>query len=92
MLSLTTWWVWITAALVFAILEVLAPVFVFLGFAAGAAAVGILVAIGVDFGGSVAAMLVVFSAVSLVTTVLLRRVLGTRQSETKTFTDDVNDN
>jgi len=91
MFSLSAWWVWIAGALVFAILEVLAPVFVFLGFAAGAAAVGVLLAFGVEFGGSVAAMVVVFAAVSLVTTVLLRLMLGARRSENKRFTDDIND-
>ena len=91
MLSLSTWWVWIAGALVFAILEVLAPVFIFLGFAAGAAAVGVLISIGVDFGGSVPMMVVVFAAVSLGTTIFLRWVLGTRRSENKRFTDDIND-
>ncbi len=90
MFGLSTWWVWIAGALVFAILETLAPVFVFLGLAAGAAAVGVLIALGVGFGGSVALKLVVFAAVSLATTLVLRHFLGTRRGETKTFKDDIN--
>lgn len=87
---LGTWWVWIGAALAFAILETLAPIFVFLGFTVGAVVVGALILVGVDFGGSLAWMLVVFAGVSLLSTLVLRRVMGTRDSEVKTFTDDIN--
>ena len=87
---LMSWWVWIAGAVIFAILETLAPVFIFLGFAAGAAVVGILLVIGVGFGGSVAWMIVVFALVSLVATLALRQVLGARREETKTFVDDIN--
>ena len=87
---LFTWWVWFAAALVLAILETLAPVFIFLGFAAGAAAIGLLSLIGVGFGGSVAWMLVVFMVISLISTLVLRQILGTRKDEVKTFTDDIN--
>ena len=87
---LMSWWLWIAAAVVFAILETLAPVFIFLGLAAGAALVGILLALGVVFAESVAWMFVVFAGVSLVATILLRLVLGTKLDETKTFTDDIN--
>ncbi len=86
---LTTWWVWIAGALVFAILETLAPVFVFLGFTVGAALVGLLILIGVDFGGSMAWMAVVFAAVSLASTLVFRRVFA-RDDQVKTFTDDIN--
>lgn len=88
---LTTWWAWIAAAVVFAILETLAPVFIFLGFAAGAAAVGLLLAVGVTFGGSIAWMLVIFAVVSLVATILLRFALGNSRTERKTFIKDIND-
>jgi membrane protein implicated in regulation of membrane protease activity len=87
---LTTWWLWIAAAVVFAILETLAPVFVFLGLGAGAAVIGILLALGVSFGGSIAWMLVAFALFSLCATVGFRFVLGGKRDETKTFTDDIN--
>ena len=86
-----SWWFWIAGAVVFAILETLAPVFIFLGFAAGAAVVGIALALGIAFGGSLPWMIVVFAVVSLVVTIVLRMVLGTRKGETKTFEHDVND-
>ena len=86
---LGTWWVWIAGALVFAILETLAPVFVFLGFMVGAAAVGLLLLIGIDFGGSAAWMAVTFAVISLASTLVFRKVFG-RRDEVKTFTDDIN--
>ena len=76
---LMSWWFWIAGAVVFGILETLAPVFIFLGFAGGAFAVGALLLIGVTLGGSVAWMLVVFAAVSLALTIALRMGLGTRR-------------
>ena len=88
---LGAWWVWFAGAVIFGILETLAPVFVFLGFSAGAAVVGLGLLIGIGFGGSLAAMAVVFAFVSLVVTILLRRVLGSDPSETQTFVDDIND-
>ena len=41
------WWAWVAAGLVLAILELFAPGFIFVGFAVGAVAVGLLVAFGV---------------------------------------------
>ena len=41
---LSIWWIWLAAALVLAILEVLAPGFIFLGFAIGAAFMALVVA------------------------------------------------
>lgn len=87
---LMTWWVWLAGAVVLAILETLAPVFVFLGLGAGAAVIGVLLAVGITFGGSVAWMLVAFAAISLVFTVAFRFALGGKVDETKTFTDDIN--
>lgn len=90
MAVLFTWWAWLAAALVFAILEVLAPVFIFLGFCVGAAAVGLLLALGVGFGGALAWILVLFALVSLASTVGLRLLLGARPQDTKTYTEDIN--
>lgn len=86
---LTTWWVWIAVALIFAILETVAPVFVFLGFTVGAAVVGFLVLIGVDFTGALAWMLVIFALTSLASTLVFRRVFA-KDDQVKTFTDDIN--
>ncbi|MEO9821046.1 MAG: hypothetical protein ABJQ34_14005 [Paracoccaceae bacterium] len=87
---LATWWVWVAGALVFAILETLAPVFVFIGLGAGALAVGGLLFLEVGLGQSTPMTLVAFAAISLVATLLLRFLLGTRRDEVTTFTDDIN--
>ena len=68
----TEWWVWMCIAVVFAILEVVIPAWVFLGFALGAAALGGLVLLKVvAFGlaGSILAFAVLsvaaFSALAM---------------------------
>jgi len=92
----TVWWVWLSAALVLAILEVLAPGFILIGFAVGAAVVGIFLAIGGSVGawlmGSLPATLLLFAICSLVAWFVLRRVVGVRKSQVKIWDDkDVND-
>ena len=52
------WWVWIVAGCALAVLEVLVPGFVFLGFAIGAVLVGALVGVGL-LGGSVPVLVLV---------------------------------
>ena len=52
------WWVWMVGALVLAILEVLAPAQIFLGFAIGAAGVGLALLVGIPgLSGSLPALL-----------------------------------
>jgi hypothetical protein len=41
------WWVWLVAAILLAILEVVAPAQIFLGFAIGAAGVGLALLLGI---------------------------------------------
>jgi membrane protein implicated in regulation of membrane protease activity len=92
----TLWWVWAGAALVLGILEVLLPGFILLGFAGGAAVVAILMAIG----GPIAAMLtgswqltaLVFALGSLVTWLVVRRVIGVQRGQVKLWDKDINDN
>ena len=86
----STWWVWAAASLVLAIIEVLAPGFVFLGFAIGAAAVAlILLNTGISFG--LPMLLLIFAALSLVAWLILRRVFARPQGQVKTFDHDIND-
>lgn len=63
------WWVWAVAGLVLGILEVLAPGYIFLGFAAGAAVVGLLLLVGGPFAawavGSLPLLLLLFALASL---------------------------
>ncbi|HCQ64073.1 MAG TPA: hypothetical protein DIU07_02375 [Rhodobacteraceae bacterium] len=83
------WWVWVAAGLVLAILEVLAPGFIFVGFAVGAVVVGVLIAVGVVL--TLPWLLVIFAVVSVLAWVGLRRGLGTREGQTKTFDHDINE-
>ncbi len=87
---LTIWWVWLAAALVLAILEVLAPGFIFLGFAIGAALVGVAL-LGPLKLLSVPMVLLVFAALSLAAWLVLRRVFALPKGQVKTFKHDIND-
>lgn len=87
---MTTWWVWIAAALGLAILEVLAPGFVFLGFAIGAAIVGLML-LGPAQLLSVPLLILIFAALSLIAWLVLRRVFALPGSTPKTFDHDIND-
>ena len=87
---LSTWWVWLAFALVLAILEVLVPGFVFLGFAIAAAIVGLMV-LGPASLLSPQMLLLIFAALSLVTWLLLRRFFSLPKGQVKTFDHDIND-
>lgn len=87
---MTTWWVWLAASLVLAILEVLAPGFVFLGFAVGAAIVGLML-LGPASLLTVPVLLLLFAALSLVTWLLLKRFFALPKGQVKTFNHDIND-
>jgi len=87
---LTVWWVWLAAALVLAILEVLAPGFIFLGFAIGAAVVG-LALLGPIQLLSVPMILLAFAALSLVAWLVLRKLFALPKGQVKTFNHDIND-
>lgn len=87
------WWVWIVAALLLSIVEVFVPAFFFLGMAAGAAVVGVGLAIGLLglIGVSLPLLLFVFAATSVIGAVLLRRWLGVRRGQVKTWDTDINE-
>lgn len=84
------WWVWMIAGAILAILEILIPGFILLGFAIGAALTGILLWLGV-LGGSLATLVLVFAVASLVAWAVLRRVVGIRQGQLKVWDRDIND-
>lgn len=84
------WWLWIGAALVLGILEVLAPGYVFLGFAIGAAATG-LILFNTGVALSLPLLLLVFAALSLIAWLVLRRVFSGGKSQVTTFDHDIND-
>lgn len=92
---LSTWWVWVAAAIGLGILEIFVPAYVFLGFAIGAAATGLLMLIGAPIaatmGGSVAITFLVFAVLSLIAWIVLRRVMGVREGQSKVFDRDINE-
>ena len=86
------WWVWIIGALALAFLEVLAPAQIFLGFAAGAAGVGLALALGIPgLAGSVPAISLLSAVLSLIAWLLLRPLMGVRKGQVKHFETDVNE-
>lgn len=89
------WWVWAVAGLVLGILEVVIPGFIFLGFASGAVAVGLVLLIGGLFGwvpSALAPLALLFALASLVAWVMLRRLLGVRKGQVRIWDRDINDN
>ncbi len=87
---MSIWWVWLAAALVFALIEILLPGFVFLGFAIGAAIVGLLL-LGPLTALSWQMILLVFAALSLAAWLVLRRIFALPTGQVKTFDHDIND-
>ncbi|NRA99496.1 MAG: hypothetical protein HRU32_06690 [Rhodobacteraceae bacterium] len=91
----TMWWVWLCAAVVLAVLEVLIPGYVLLGFAIGASITGIVLFVGGPFAGfltgSMPLALIFFAVLSLISWLILRRMLGVREGQVKTFDRDINE-
>ncbi|NDW54075.1 NfeD family protein [Aliiroseovarius sp. PrR006] len=85
----SVWWAWIGGAIALVILEILAPGYIFLGFAIGATAVGVLLALGASL--SLPILLVIFAAVSLASWLVLRMAFGVRKGQTKTWDTDINE-
>lgn len=85
------WWVWIVAGFLLGMLEVMVPGYIFLGFAIGAVASGILVGIGVA-PASPALLVLIFAVCSLVAWLVLRRTMGVRKGQVKVWDRDINDN
>ncbi len=85
------WWVWIVAGFALGVLEVLAPGYIFLGFALGAVATGFLVGIGV-LGATLPATLLVFALASLAAWLVTRKLLGSQASKAKIWDRVINDN
>jgi len=84
------WWVWMSAALLLATAEVIIPGWVFLGFAIGALAMGVLLLLGVA-GLSLPLTLVVFAVLSLASYIGLRWMFGLKTGQVTHFDKDIND-
>ena len=85
-----TWWVWVAGGFALGVLEVLAPGYIFLGFASGSVMTGVLIAIGI-LGGSLPKLLVVFALLSLVSWLGVRKIAGVRAKQVKVWDRDIND-
>ncbi|EEW56850.1 Putative activity regulator of membrane protease YbbK [Tritonibacter mobilis] len=83
------WWVWGVIALGLAIIEILLPGFVFLGFAIGAAAVAVILLTPLSL--TLPVLLLVFAVLSLAAWLILRRVFALPKGQVKTFDTDIND-
>lgn len=84
----TLWWVWVCAALALGILEMLVPGFIFLGIAAGAAVMAVVVAVAGDIG--LTPSLAVFAGVSLVSWIVLRIMFKPSDDQSRLIHDDIN--
>lgn len=87
---LGTWWVWVVLGFALGVLEILAPGYIFLGFAIGAVLTGILVGIGIPAGPAM--LVLIFAVLSVIAWLILRRVMGVRQGQVKIWDRDINDN
>jgi membrane protein implicated in regulation of membrane protease activity len=85
------WWVWVVIGVTLAVAEVMLPGFILLGFAIGAALVGLLLLIGV-LGGNLFVLILIFALASLVSWIALRRFVGIRKGQVKIWDRDINDN
>lgn len=83
------WWAWVAFGIVLAIIEVLVPGFIFLGFAFGALAVGLVLVL--DLVLALPWLLVIFALVSLLSWVILRAVFGIRRGQVKIIEHDINE-
>lgn len=87
-------WVWLAGGLVLAILETVIPGYIFLGFGIGAALTGVaLIFAGLEtgFAQSLPLLILAFAVLSLFAWLGLRRALGVRAGQVKTFDRDINE-
>jgi membrane protein implicated in regulation of membrane protease activity len=85
-----TWWAWIVLGFALGVLEVLAPGYIFLGFAIGAVLTGALVGFGMAPAG-LPALVLIFAIASVLAWLALRRFVGVRKGQVKIWDRDIND-
>ncbi len=86
----TIWWAWLAFALVLAVIEVLAPGFIFLGFALGALVMAGIVGL-IDPALTTAMMLALFAGLSLLAWIVLRVAFRKQSSGARHVYHDIND-
>lgn len=84
-----TWWAWVVLGFALGVLEILAPGYIFLGFAIGAVLTGIVVGLGIS--ANLPALILIFAVASLIAWLILRRTMGVRQGQVKIWDRDIND-
>jgi membrane protein implicated in regulation of membrane protease activity len=85
----TVWWAWVVLGFLLGILEIIAPGYIFLGFAIGAVLTGALAALGLTT--SLPLLLLVFAVASVIAWLVLRKVMGVRDGQVKIWDRDIND-
>ncbi|MFO1203496.1 MAG: hypothetical protein U1E58_12755 [Tabrizicola sp.] len=85
-----TWWAWVILGFALGVLEILAPGFIFLGFAIGAVLTGVVVGLGIPAG--IPALILIFAVASVAAWLVLRRTMGVREGQVKIWDRDINDN
>lgn len=89
---LSTWWAWFIAAIVLAVFEIFLPAQILLGFAVGAAGVGLALLVGVPgLAGSMPALAMAFAVLSLAGWLVLRRFMGVYKGQVKVWDKDINE-
>ena len=86
----TVWWAWVVLGFLLGILEIVAPGYIFLGFAIGAVLTGAVAALGLT--ASLPLLLLIFAVASVVAWLVLRKVMGVREGQVKIWDRDINDN
>lgn len=85
-----SWWMWFVTAFGLGIVEVLAPGYVFLGFAMAAFAMGLLAVLGVHL--SLPAAIAVMAVLALAAWAVLHRLFPMQAGSVKRIDRDINDN
>ena len=86
---LSLWWIWICAALILGVIELLLPGTIFLGFSLGALAMAVLVSVLPAM--SAPALLALFAGLSLIAWIVLRIVFRRQSSGARIVTRDINE-
>ncbi|TCP60076.1 hypothetical protein EV663_11372 [Rhodovulum bhavnagarense] len=84
-----SWWMWMAVGAVLAILELVLPGYILLGFAAGAFAVGGAVWLGLSVG--LPWLVLIAAVVALVAWLGLRSALGIRKGQVRIWERDINE-
>jgi membrane protein implicated in regulation of membrane protease activity len=90
MAIIETWWAWVAFGIIFMLLELMMPSYLFLGFGLGAIVTGITLALGITMSAQY--LMLLFAIASLISWILLRQFFKLPKGNVKTFDHDINDN